>query len=111
MPLLQAVFVGLISLILTPGLLFYFDVTPKAAVLLFAAAILLPFTARSVRPSRAVCIAAIVYALSLVFSSTLSVHPALSWFGSSWRRCGAVSQFAVLLFAWSVIAIGERRTV
>ena len=40
MPLLQAALIGLVALILTPGALFYFDVTPKLAALLVGAAIL-----------------------------------------------------------------------
>ena len=34
MALIQAALAGLVALIITPGLLFYFDVTPKLAVLL-----------------------------------------------------------------------------
>ena len=34
MALIQAALIGLVALILTPGLLFYFDVTPKLVVLL-----------------------------------------------------------------------------
>ena len=37
MDLLAAVVIGLIGLIITPGYLFYFDITPKTAVLLDSA--------------------------------------------------------------------------
>jgi O-antigen ligase len=103
---LQAVAIGLIALILTPGWLFYFDVTAKVVVLLAAAAILLPFTFRGRRPSPAVAIIAMLYVLSLTLSSLHSSNPALSWFGTNWRRYGALAQIAVLLFAWSIFATG-----
>ena len=35
MALCQAVLLGLIALIITPGYFFYFDVTPKVVVLLY----------------------------------------------------------------------------
>src|ERR1044071_8399173 len=103
MSLLQAVAIGLIALILAPGALFYFDVTPKLAVLLAATALVLPFAVP--RPRRgAVFWLSILYTCSLVVSASLSTNPGLSWFGSSWRRYGAITQIAVLLFAWVVSA-------
>jgi len=111
MALLQAVFVGLIALILTPGWLFYLDVTPKLIVLLMGAAALLPFASPVTRPPRIVSFLAIAWIVSLAISSSLSSQPALSWFGSSWRRCGAITQIAILLFAWSVVSRGDRRTM
>ena len=41
MLMIQAAAIALIALILTPGLLFYFDVTPKLLVLLLAAGVAL----------------------------------------------------------------------
>ena len=41
MALIQAALAGLVALIITPGLLFYFDVTPKVVVLLAGVALLL----------------------------------------------------------------------
>ena len=103
MALLQAVTLGLIALILAPGLLFYFDVTPKLAVLLAGTAILAPLAA--VRPPRrAASLLVVLYGCSLAISASVSAHPGLSWFGSNWRRYGAVTQIAVLLFAWAVAA-------
>lgn len=110
MALLQAVTLGLIALILTPGLLFYFDVTPKLAVLLGCAAILAPLAAR--RPPRAaVSVLLGLYACSLAISASVSAHPGLSWFGSSWRRYGAVTQIGLLLFAWAAAAIQGRLVI
>ena len=106
MPLLQAVAIGLIALILTPGALFYFDVTPKLAVLLMATAMLLPFASR-----RSLPLLVWLYAASLTLSASFSLHPGLSWFGSSWRRYGAVTQLALLLFGWMATASPERRPI
>ena len=41
MLMIQAAAIALITLILTPGLLFYFEVTPKLVVLLLAAGVAL----------------------------------------------------------------------
>ena len=109
---LQALSIGLIALILVPGLLFYFDVVPKVTILLAATSILLPVAARRGALARgALPTVGLLYAFSLVLSSTFSSHPALSWFGTNWRRYGALTQIAVLLFAWSVTAVRRRRTI
>jgi O-antigen ligase len=110
MPLLQAVSIGLIVLILTPGALFYFDVTPKLAVLLAATAVLLPFAAARA-PRRSFPLLVWLYAGSLILSASLSLHPGLSWFGSSWRRFGTVTQLSLLLFVWVAAAAGDRRAM
>src|SRR5471030_2881834 len=105
MALMQAVVIGLIALIITPGYLFYFDVTPKLAVLLLGAAITM-FLARGVgRRIGAISGLMILSLLSLAVSTALSSNAALSLFGTSWRRYGAVAQAAVLIFAW--LAAGQ----
>jgi len=106
---LQAVLIGLVALILTPGALFYFDVTPKLAVLLLGAAALCCTRPRAIDPKFS-----ILLALSLLFfaiSSALSPSPALSVFGSTWRRYGLVAHAAVLLIAWFVHQVPERTTI
>jgi O-antigen ligase len=110
MPMLQALFIGLIVLILAPGALFYFDVTPKLAVLLVATAILLPFAAARA-PRRSLLMLVWLYAGSMILSASLSLHPGLSWFGSSWRRYGAVTQLSLLLFVWIAATAGDRRAM
>ena len=105
MALMQAVVIGLIALIITPGYLFYFDVTPKLAVLLLGAASTM-FLARGVgRRTGAISGLMILSLLSLAVSTALSSNAALSLFGTSWRRYGAVAQAAVLIFAW--LAAGQ----
>lgn len=99
MALLLSAVLGLISLILAPGYLFYFDVTPKLVVLLAGTAAALVFVA----PVKS-WFGWIVLGLtvSLAISAMFSTNPALSWFGGNWRRFGAVEQAATLLFAWLV---------
>ncbi len=108
---IQAAAIALIALILTPGWLFYFDVTPKLLVLLAATALLLPAVSRVARPRPFVTGFVLLFTLSLTLSTALSPHPALAIFGATWRRYGALSQFALMLFAWTVIALGARRTI
>src|SRR6516225_9894216 len=110
MALLQAAIAGLIALIVVPGYLFYFDVTPKLTVLLAGTAVaLLVFKpahgsagdhAAGHRPWFGLLL--LGAAISVAVSALYSTNPALSWFGSNWRRLGAADQIAVLLFAWLV---------
>jgi len=101
-----ALIVPLVTLIVTPGLLFYFDVTPKLLVLLGATAALMVVCAyRSRAPTRGfswfspIVLAALgSVALSTIFSS----NPALSLFGTAWRRYGALSQASILAIAFLI---------
>src|SRR5438270_129494 len=106
MALVQAVAIGLIVLALAPGFFFYFDVTPKLILLLLAA-----FVCSAGRlPARrsAFTLLTLGLLLSLALSTALSPAPALSAFGTNWRRYGAVPQAAILLFAWFVSAQAHR---
>ena len=110
MPLLQAVLIGLVALILAPGALFYFDVTPKLVVLLVGVAFF--FACASLRPAhRIFSLLLLATVVSLILSTALSPAPALSLYGSTWRRYGLVAQVAVLIFAWFVSQTPDRRTV
>ncbi len=102
MVLLQAVVIGWIALIVTPGQLFYFDVTPKVAILLLGTAALLvwPRGRDGVGAPRLFALLAVATLISLAASTALSSNPALSLFGTNWRRFGAITQAAVLIFAW-----------
>jgi O-antigen ligase len=105
MRLLQAVTLGLIALIIAPGLFFYFDVTPKVAVLLLGTAVLL--AAGAGRNTPKIFSALILLNLvSLAVSTALSTRPGLSLIGTNWREFGLVPQAAALLFAWSVAGSG-----
>jgi O-antigen ligase len=103
---IQAAVLGLVALILTPGWLFYFDVTPKLVVLLAGAAALC-----LTRPRPADTTFSLLLLLSLAsmaLSSAFSPEPALSLFGSTWRRYGLVAHAAVLAVAWFVHQTPDR---
>src|SRR5437879_4710161 len=103
--------IGLIALIITPGFFFYFDVTPKLVVLLAATAVCpWPAFRRSPFGLRRSSFTLLVLAslISLAASTAASAHPALSFYGTNWRRYGALTQMAVLLFAWVVGAHAHR---
>jgi O-antigen ligase len=104
MEILQALVIGLAALILTPGFLFYFDVTPKVVVVLLGTAILLLWDAfkreAGGRLSRVFTVLVVLQLTSLGLSAVLSERQALSVVGSNWRRFGLVTQAAVFLFAW-----------
>jgi O-antigen ligase len=103
MLMIQAGAIAFIALILTPGLLFYFDVTPKLLVLLVAAGVsLVPM-----RRSRLMGLVLLTL-ISLAVSTALSPNPALSFYGTRWRQYGALAQAAVLMFAWALSAQTER---
>jgi len=95
-----------IALILAPGITFSFDIAPKLIILL-AAAGLAAFPARRSR----FLYLTVLTVLSLAVSTALSARPSLSFFGSGWRRYGALAQLAVLLLAWSIYGEARRVTV
>src|ERR1035438_1614580 len=106
MAFLVALIVPLVALIVTPGLLFYFDVTPKLVVLLaFTAALLVAWAFRSPVRIRGFpwFSPVVLFGLgSLALSTILSASPALSLYGTSWRRYGALSQASILAVAFLV---------
>jgi O-antigen ligase len=106
---IQAALIGLVALILTPGALFYFDVTAKLAVLLGGAALLCLAAPRSADRRFSILLAA--SCASAALSTALSPDPALSLYGSTWRRYGLIAHVAVLLVAWSIHQTRDRATV
>ncbi len=106
----------LIALASLPGWSFYYDVIPKAAAVLFAAAALSlgavqrhehftnTWTSRAGRWNALLTLAA----LFLLLISTLSspVVP-LAWGGSAWRRSGALVQAAILVTAFLAAALAR----
>jgi O-antigen ligase len=103
MLMVQAAALALIALILTPGLLFYFDVTPKLVVLLVASGVALV----PLRRSKLAGLVALSF-VSLAISTALSSNPTLSFYGTRWRQYGALAQTAVLIFAWALSAQSHR---
>jgi O-antigen ligase len=94
--------VALVPLVIAPGLVFYFDVTPKVAILLIGVALTLPWFAPAKlwgrREGRWLYSLLAIQAASLILSTVLSSRVRMSIFGTSWRRFGLITQLAVLLF-------------
>jgi O-antigen ligase len=109
MSVFLAVLIGTVALILAPGQMFYYDVTPKLAVLLAGAAVLC-----LVRPGTSARRFSLLLAATLAsaaLATAISPDPALSLYGSTWRRYGLVAQFAVVVVAWFVSQSSERPTI
>ena len=109
---LQAWVVALAALTITPGFLFYYDVTPKIVVLLAGTGIALGWATVSgvgvTGRSRLFVVFSVLLALqvvSLAISTGISPRPGLSLFGTNWRRYGAIVQISICLFAW-LTAVG-----
>jgi tetratricopeptide (TPR) repeat protein len=112
MALVQALVIALVALILAPGYLFYFDVTPKVVVLLAGTAVSLVAAAVSgvsipakSRPFVVFSILSLLYVGSLALATAISSRPDFSLFGATWRRFGSVIEASVCLFAW-LLALG-----
>jgi O-antigen ligase len=99
MPAVIALAAVLIPLLLTPGLLFYYDVTPKLLALLFLCAAALALSLRRApRFARRLPWILAMQAVALALATAFSTHVALSFSGGTWRRFGAVAQLALLVF-------------
>jgi hypothetical protein len=112
-PLAVFATVFLAPLALAPHLLFYYDITPKVALLLLGAAIALALTSLELDSLLAFCgtrygrwyAAMTGAAVALAGLATFrSAHPALAWNGSTWRRMGALTECAVILSALWIAA-------
>lgn len=102
----------LVPLIITPGLLFYFDITPKVVCLLLGAsagALWLAAKGRlallaGFRTGRWLVILLAAQALSLGASTAISRNPWLSVSGTDWRRLGVITYLAVIVFTLATSA-------
>ena len=104
--------IALISLLITPGFLFYFDVTPKIVVLLAGTAAALIWIVisgtRAAGKSKTFAIFSgllLFYVASLAVSTVISARPRLSIFGSNWRLFGSATQATICLLGW-LVAMG-----
>src|SRR5215467_11905414 len=99
MTALLAAVIALVPLAIAPHLLFFFDVTPKLAILLAGAAIALPFfrprALLAGREGRWLLILFVLQVLSLALSTAFSASPHLSLAGTSWRRFGLIPYTAM----------------
>lgn len=95
---------GLVPLLLAPGVFFYFDVTPKILVLLAGTAVALALwrgRAGDDAPARGwLRLLLAAQAGSLLVSTAFSSDPALSLTGTNWRRFGLPVHLAVLICAY-----------
>jgi O-antigen ligase len=100
--------IALSALALSPGVFFFYDVTPKIVVLLLGCAVVVaggPQWIPGLRGLRAhfagqVLLAALaLQAVSAVLSTLLSADRGLSFIGSSWRRLGLLEELALLVLA------------
>lgn len=117
MRLLVPLIAALVPLVVTPGLLAYFDVTPKIAFLLIGTALILSYRAENVRNVSAIFRARVgrwwvamlaAQWLASAIATVFSTHPALSLNGGNWRRFGLIPETGLLLFvllagAWLAI--------
>ena len=107
MRLLVPLIAALVPLLITPGALAYFDVTPKIAFLLIGTALILLYRSQNIRNVSAIlrtrigrCWVALLAAqwFSSAIATAFSTHPALSLNGSNWRRFGFLSETGLLVF-------------
>ncbi|HLH00013.1 MAG TPA: O-antigen ligase family protein [Bryobacteraceae bacterium] len=99
---------ALVPLLITPGVLSHFDVTPKLAILLLGSA-LIPFYWKTnvqnfynlLRRPAGRWFAGLLAAawISMAVATVFSKHAMLSLNGGGWRRLGLIPETALLLFA------------
>jgi O-antigen ligase len=122
MHILVPLVAALVPLIITPGLLSYFDITPKIAVLLFGLSLSLLYPAANLSNLRALLRAPagrwFVGLIGLTWlvggiATAFSTYPLLSLDGSNWRRYGFVVESALLLFVLLAAAwlVAERSNI
>lgn len=115
MQLTIAAVLALTPLLILPGYLFYYDVTPKVDVMLIGTIVGLLLVLRNSNFARAghvwqdplgrfFTLLAAAQIISLLLSTLFSRYPALSWNGGNWRRLGFVSQSAVIVFGFLIAA-------
>ena len=106
MAILAPVVFALLPLLVLPGVVFYYDITPKIAVLLFGTAAALLFFRENrrgvlallgTRAGRLFAVFLAAQQVSLIVSTVLSDNPSLSLGGTNWRRFGLISQSSLVL--------------
>jgi len=98
---------ALVPLIIAPGALAYFDVTPKIAALLIGVALILLYVPANLRKVHEMFTNAVgrywVAALGAIWTSSVvatafSTNAPLSLSGSIWRRFGLITETAILVY-------------
>jgi O-antigen ligase len=107
MAFLLPALVALLPLLITPGILFHYDITPKIIILVVitAACLGLPGeTARGIaelwrrKTGRWLCVLAAAQVVWFGVAAALSSRPLFSLFGSNWRRMGFLTVLALCAF-------------
>jgi len=94
---------ALVAILILPGVSFYFDVAPKAAVVLLGAALAVNLFKRD---RFSVLLGA--SAAATLLAAAFSTDRWMSFYGSTWRRDGAVVEIAIFVLA---AAVGEPRNL
>jgi O-antigen ligase len=99
---------ALVPLLITPGLLSSFDVTPKIAILLFGLSLMLLYPSANISNIRNLLRApagrwftgliGLTWTVSAL-ATAFSTYPLLSLDGGNWRRYGLVVESGLLIFA------------
>jgi len=98
---------ALVPLVITPGLLSYFDITPKIAVLLFGLSLILLYPSANIsnlhvllRAPAGRWFASFIGLMWLgsAIATAFSSYPLLSLNGGNWRRYGFIVESGLLLF-------------
>jgi len=119
MEILLALLVALVPLLITPHLLFHYDVTPKVIVLCLGVAGCAVFPKQigaglaalwNKRMGRWLCGLATAQILWYAIAADFSTRPAFSLLGSNWRRMGLVTVAALCVFAVLAAASASRRS-
>jgi len=107
MQLLVPLLAALVPLLITPGVVSYFDITPKIAILLLGVALILLYRGANASNVRALAgttagrlFIGLLGAewLSTAIATASSANRALSLDGGTWRRYGLISETGLLLF-------------
>jgi O-antigen ligase len=118
MEILLTLLVVLVPLLITPGLLFHYDVTPKVIVLCWGVAGCAVFPKQFAEGQTALwrksagrwlCGLAAAQILWYAVASAFSTRPWFSLFGSNWRRMGLATVAALCVFAILAAASAARR--
>ena len=104
---------ALSPLVITPGVFFFYDVTPKILILLLCCAVVVaggPQWIAGLRALRSHLAGQVLLgtmalqAVSAFFSTLLSADRGLSFIGSSWRRLGLLEELSLLVLAAALVS-------
>src|SRR5580698_266092 len=104
MPFLLPSMAALAALLILPGWSFYFEVTPKVAVILLAAAAAIPMIRwPKGKRSQWVMVLIAIQAVGIMAAAFFSIDRWTSFYGSTWRKSGVLAELAVL----AIVAAGQ----